>query len=529
MQIIDHAASTLLAIDDNPDNLVVIQALIQNLLPGCTLITARSGQEGIDKAMETLPDTILLDIVMPGMDGYETCERLKENPVTAQIPVVMITAVAKDPVCRVKGLEKGADAFIAKPIDPTELIAQVKVALRMKFAEDKLRYERDHLEHSVHQRTMEIFKTEKSFHDLVDHLPVGICIFRKSKALYMNHEYQRLTHMDMETAALFYNLAIHPDDVEKADIFFREILNDDENVDDISFRFYRKEENTAKKTIWVQARTTRLYYQGHRSILLSLMDITRTRELEHLLTIEDKMSSLGRVAAGIAHEIRNPLSSIYINMTLLEKAFYKIINLPDILYDHMGESIREVNIAARRIDKVISRVMDFSKPGKLELKKCDISHCISDAVKLSAIAAGKADVQLDIDIPEDLPHCDADPLAITQVIINLISNAIQAMKEMGDDRKIAITGHTDESWLHIVVMDNGPGIPDHIRDTIFDPFYTTSEAGSGIGLCISRRIIIDHGGRLTLLLDDNGYGARFMISLPLRNPMVNQEDVHHEP
>ena len=257
--------------------------------------------------------------------------------------------------------------------------------------------------------------------------------------------------------------------------------------------------------------------------LLSLMDITRTRELEHLLTIEDKMSSLGRVAAGIAHEIRNPLSSIYINMTLLEKAFYKIRNLPDVLYDHMSESIREVNIAARRIDKVITRVMDFSKPGKLEFKKSNVTHCINDAVKLSSVAATRASVALITDVPSDLPQCDVDTLAITQVIINLISNAITAMKDMETDREIIISAREDGSWLHIVVTDNGPGIPDHIRDNIFDPFYTTSEAGSGIGLCICRRIISDHGGRLTLLPEDNGYGAQFMISLPLTTPSANRE------
>ncbi|MBU0992088.1 MAG: response regulator [Proteobacteria bacterium] len=514
MKNLNLTKSKILAIDDNPDNLVVIQALLRNLLPGCNLITASSGNDGILKAMTEKPDVILLDIIMPVMDGYETCEKLKSDPVTSPIPIIMITAVAKDPSCRIKGLEKGADAFIAKPIDAQELIAQVKVALRIKYAEDRLRRERDHLEESVFERTMDLERLKESYRDVVENLPVGICILKKGRMMYINPEYQRLTHTSRNSEKLSDHLSPHPDDAEKTEIFFSKIIEDEPDTDDISFRFHKHIADGSRQVIWVQSRAASVYYNGEKATLLSMMDITRTKELEHLLAIEDKMSSLGRVAAGIAHEIRNPLSSIYINMTLLEKSFYKIGNLPDKIYDHMSEGIREVNVAARRIDKVINRVMDFSKPGALELKRTQIKNCITDAVKLTSVAVRKADVKIQTVLKPELPECYLDALSVTQVFINLITNAIEAMKGMETGKEIHIAASNDNAFIHATITDSGPGISEHERDNIFDPFYTTSESGSGIGLCICRRIVNDHGGKIILLPKEN-QGARFMISFPL--------------
>ncbi|MBW2011048.1 MAG: response regulator [Deltaproteobacteria bacterium] len=122
----------ILAIDDKPDNLVVISALLKNLIPGCIVITAQSGIEGIEKAKAESPDTILLDIKMPGMDGFEVCKRLKSDNQTKDIPVIILTAVKTDSETRIKGLQIGADVFIAKPIDEAELAAQVNVTLRIK-------------------------------------------------------------------------------------------------------------------------------------------------------------------------------------------------------------------------------------------------------------------------------------------------------------------------------------------------------------------------------------------------------------
>jgi len=149
---------TILAIDDKMDNLIVLSALLKNLMPGCVIITAQSGAEGIGKARTESPDAILLDVIMPDMDGFETCRRLKDDESTKHIPVIMITAIKTDAPSRIKGLETGANAFLSKPIDEVELTSQIKVALRIKSAEDALRVERNSLEIKVQARTADLLQ-----------------------------------------------------------------------------------------------------------------------------------------------------------------------------------------------------------------------------------------------------------------------------------------------------------------------------------------------------------------------------------
>ena len=139
----------ILAIDDQQDNLTSVEAVIKINLPECKVFTALSGKEGIKLAKKEQPDVILLDIIMPIMDGFEVCTRLKSDELTKHIPVVMITAIKTDPKSRIRGLNLGADAFLPKPIDAVELSAQVNVMLRIKEAEDKLRAEKTSLDQEV--------------------------------------------------------------------------------------------------------------------------------------------------------------------------------------------------------------------------------------------------------------------------------------------------------------------------------------------------------------------------------------------
>ncbi|SMC82081.1 His Kinase A (phospho-acceptor) domain-containing protein [Desulfocicer vacuolatum DSM 3385] len=153
--------SKILAIDDKPDNLISISALLKIMLSNCEVITATSGPEGIFKAETLLPDTILLDIKMPDMDGYEVCRQLKKNDRTKHIPIIMISAIRTDSKDLAKGLETGADAYLAKPIDEYVLTAQVKTALRVKAAEDILRSQKQDLEKIVQERTAELLQSNR--------------------------------------------------------------------------------------------------------------------------------------------------------------------------------------------------------------------------------------------------------------------------------------------------------------------------------------------------------------------------------
>ncbi|MCD4681378.1 MAG: response regulator [Bacteroidales bacterium] len=167
----------ILAIDDQSDNLTTIKAIMKNFIPDCEVLTALSGKEGIKIAREEQPDTILLDIIMPQMDGYEVCKRLKEDELTKHIPVVMITAIKTDTESLVKGLNIGADAFFTKPIDPVELSAQVNVMLRIKEAEDKLRGQKETFEDVVIKKKSELMESEERFRLMLEQSPSVIELY----------------------------------------------------------------------------------------------------------------------------------------------------------------------------------------------------------------------------------------------------------------------------------------------------------------------------------------------------------------
>jgi signal transduction histidine kinase len=143
----------ILAIDDNNDNLVSLSATFSISMPEIKIITATNGKTGIKLAKKKQPDVILLDIIMPGMDGFEVCKELKEDELTKQIPIIMLTAAKTDTESKIRALDLGADAFLTKPIEESELMAQIRAMLRIKKAEDRLRNEKNYLDNLVREKT----------------------------------------------------------------------------------------------------------------------------------------------------------------------------------------------------------------------------------------------------------------------------------------------------------------------------------------------------------------------------------------
>lgn len=160
----------ILVIDDNTDNLITFEAIMREAMPDSEVITARSGEEGITRALQTDPDAIVLDILMPGMDGFETCRELKRDERLRDIPVVFLTAMRSDRDSRVKALELGAEAFLTKPIDSVELTAQVGAMVKVKAANRLLRDEKDHLERLVAERTADLERSKLAMLNLLEDL-----------------------------------------------------------------------------------------------------------------------------------------------------------------------------------------------------------------------------------------------------------------------------------------------------------------------------------------------------------------------
>jgi len=250
-----------------------------------------------------------------------------------------------------------------------------------------------------------------------------------------------------------------------------------------------------------------------KDIAFGLHNIQREaerKEMEHIIRIQDKMSSLGRVAAGIAHEIRNPLSGINIYLNTLEKVYDK-----ENQTEKAKQIIEQIKSASQKIESVIRRVMDFSRPSEPKYTPTNINQPIDEAIKLSAVSLRKSRITLEKSLAANLPHCHADPHLIEEMVLNLITNAAEATKLVERERKIAVNTQFKKNRIMISISDSGPGIPYDIRDKILDPFFTTKHEGTGIGLSIVQRIVTDHGGTLNIFSSQWG-GAEFRIEIPIR-------------
>jgi PAS domain S-box-containing protein len=179
----------ILAIDDLKEYLTLLSSLLKRLFPGAVIFTALSGDEGLRIAQEEQPDVILLDVVMPDMDGYDVCRLLKAHPGTRHIPVIMVTGLKIDADGRLEAVESGADAFLSKPIGETELFTQVKAMLRIKAAEDRLRGETDSFKFMVEtgsrdlwdegEKQKEVKETDRLYADIVDNMQLGLHLYHQ--------------------------------------------------------------------------------------------------------------------------------------------------------------------------------------------------------------------------------------------------------------------------------------------------------------------------------------------------------------
>jgi CheY-like chemotaxis protein len=166
----DDKAITVLAIDDNADNLLSVKALIEDLFPGSVTYTAGNGTEGLVLAASGRPDVILLDIVMPDISGYEVCAQLKEHAALRDIPVVFLTALKEDKEGRIRALACGAEAFLNKPIDESELAAVLRAMVKISAANNARRDEKERLAALVEERTRALNETHLATLNLLEDL-----------------------------------------------------------------------------------------------------------------------------------------------------------------------------------------------------------------------------------------------------------------------------------------------------------------------------------------------------------------------
>jgi len=370
-----------------------------------------------------------------------------------------------------------------------------------------------------------LLESERRFRNLIENSPTAISIIQDDIVVYRNPANVALTG-ELENSNIFVaHKNVFPDDAEMVTGNIKRLFSGQENHIAMSFRFYPVSDSPNQKDIkWVSCIANLIKYQGKDSYIIYLHDLTHVKKLEDLLKFQDKLASLGRVAAGIAHEIRNPLSGINIYLKTLDK----ILNINGTKEgdDKINKILSQVQSASNKIESVIKRVMDFSRPGEPQFIIININQPVTEALDLSSVTVRKSGILLTKNLLPDLPKCNADPHMIEQVILNLINNATEAMQKMETDKQIHVTSFFDNENVCICVSDSGPGIKNGQYNQVFDPFFTTKSNSTGIGLSICHRIIIDHGGSIEVTAGRLG-GAEFLIKLPVTPEKINQETDKH--
>jgi signal transduction histidine kinase len=248
-------------------------------------------------------------------------------------------------------------------------------------------------------------------------------------------------------------------------------------------------------------------------------DLTRVEQLEERERLRDRLASLGEMAAGIAHELKNPLAGIEVMAGLLRRQVADSKDAQTLLADILSE--------AKLANAIVVEMLEFVRPVRLQVERTDIPDMLQQSITMAESKTTRGSVAVTLEIENGLPVIEADHHQLVQVFTNLLTNAFEALDGRGKIAISAVAGAIEEDpaliglqpptpTVVIDVLDDGPGLPRDATDKIFDPFFTTKPQGSGLGLAIVRKIVDAHDGRIDVG-SIPGAGTRFRVTLPVKS------------
>ncbi|MGE5658429.1 MAG: response regulator [Actinomycetota bacterium] len=515
--------AAILIVDDTPSNLEMLIDFLED--SGFKVAVAEDGESAVELAEYAPPDLILLDILMPGgIDGFETCHRLKKNQATQEIPVIFMTALSER-IDKIKGLNLGAVDYITKPLEHEEVLARVNIHLHLQDLTKQLKEKNKRLEQEIQQRQQVELELREQAALLNITADAILVLDLHNKIRFWNQGAQRLYGWTVE-AALGKNAA---------QLLYRgENLSQFENNQKIlaesgSWQGELSQVTKAGKELIVASRWTLMRDdEGQpKSILVVNTDITEKKQLEVQFLRVQRQESIGILASGLAHDLNNALTPILASVQLLQN------KLSDKQSQHLL-TILERN--TRRSADLIKQVLLFARGLEGEHTLLEVERLIAEIAQIFKQTFSKAiEIRTEILTPNLWTIC-GDATQLHQVLMNLCINACDAMPEGGILRisaqnvwigsksaRLNIDAKVGP-YVVITVSDTGTGIPREILEKIFEPFFTTKEVGKGTGLGLSTAlgIIKSHGG-FVKVLSEVGKGTEFQVALPVTQTPVTNE------
>jgi len=536
----------ILIVEDDPEMTELLQSILGAMR--CEALTASNGEEALATLRQEYEaghevDLILLDIMMPDMDGYEVIARVKADPLLHNTSIIMTTALTSVSD-KTLGLGMGADDYITKPFEPQELLARIDAVMRVRRSERALRRRNQELAALV-----EISRMVTSSLNLDEVLRATIKGIRE----ILRVETGSLVLVDAEADRLVFRTTFSPEqgwmsgrtiqpgegivgyvvrtgepqlvnDVARDPHFSPEadeepgvvahailcaplkiherVLGAIEVINKIGGEF------TGEDLELLQAMAASVAAAVENANLYSeLAEFARELERSQAQLVQaEKMAAIGRLAASLAHEINNPLQAIHNSLHLsLHRGLDE------------GKRAQYLSMAqgeVQRLIEIVQRMLDFYRPSRGGAAPADLNSVVENVLALAEKRLQHGKVRVHTHLSPGLPLLPIVADQISQVFLNIVINAIEDMPAGGDlylETQLAEGGE----WVLVNFRDTGVGMSPEQVANLFEPFYTTKPDGTGLGLAISYGIVERHGGTIEVS-SRPGQGTTFVVKLPVR-------------
>jgi PAS domain S-box-containing protein len=483
-----ESARVLLA-DDNHDMREYVQRLLARQY---TVVAVENGEQALAEALRNPPDIILTDIMMPNLDGFGLLKALRDDPRTAAIPIIMLSARAGEEA-QSEGMEAGANDYLVKPFTARELMARVGAHLAIH----KLRSE---LTAREHQQRLRAEASEQQYRMILESISEGFVFVNRDLDIeYVNRQAANIVGRDQGEliGKSLWDLLPELRDTKFGDTC-RQALE--------TGKMTQVEEHYSPVDRWIHVN----FYPSQDGLSLFIQDATEKRRQQEQLLVSEKLAATGRLAATIAHEINNPLEST-INLIYLARTS------PATADDNVRQYLLTAEKELARVSQIARHTLGFYRETSVPTNT-DLAQLLDDVLAVYQTILKAKGIRV-VKEYHAAPPVYALRGELHQVVSNLISNAIDAQSQGGELRLTLLAREQDgQPGVEIRVQDTGSGVPSEILPKLFEPFFTTkASVGTGLGLWVVKQFVQNHSGTVTVQSSTNArdHGTTFVIFLPV--------------